>query len=102
VYLAADSKEAFELFYLWEESVPKSMKHFVKIKNTLNRCKQEVINYFKFPDENLTNSFTESMNRVTKDYIRLGRNYSFETVRAKALLRQYIEVKPKIGELGFS
>jgi len=102
VYLAADSKEAFELFYLWEESVPKSMKHFVKIKNTLNRCKQEVINYFKFPNENLTNSFTESMNRVTKDYIRLGRNYSFETVRAKALLRQHIEVKPKIGELGFS
>jgi transposase len=102
VYLAADSREAFELFYMWEESVPKSMKHFVKIKNTLNRCKQEVINYFKFSDENLTNSFTESKNRLTKDYVRLGRNYNFETIRAKALLRQHIEKKPKIGELGFS
>ena len=102
VYWAKDSKEAFELFFLWEESIPKSMKHFQKAKKTLTKCKKEMVNYFKFPGENLTNSFTESLNRPTKDLVRIGRHTSFETVRAKSLLRQHVEEKPKIGELGFS
>jgi Transposase and inactivated derivatives len=101
VYKATDTKEAYELFFYWEESIPKDLKHFVKVKNKITRCKQEIINYFRFPNENLTNALTESLNRPTKDLVRAGRRSSFETIRAKVLKGQYVEKKPKLGELGF-
>ena len=102
VYKATDTKDAYELFWYWEESVSKDLKHFVKVKNKIVRCKQEIINYFRFPDENLTNALTESLNRPVKDLVRAGRHCSFETVRAKVLKGQYVEKKPPIGKLGFN
>ena len=101
VYQAKTTQEAYQLFYLWEEAIPKSMKHFVKVKNALNKCKPEIINYFRFAEENYTNAYTESMNRPSKDKVREGRNYKFETIRAKVLLKQRKEKKPRIGTLGF-
>ena len=101
VYKATNVKEANELFWYWEESVPENLTHFVKFKNKVNRCKKEIINYFRFPGKNYTNALTESLNRPTKDLVRAGRRSSFDTVRAKVLVGQYIKKKPKIGTLGF-
>lgn len=101
VYKATTVKEANELFWYWEESVPKELTHFVKLKNKVNRCKKELINYFRFPDKRYSNALTESLNRPTKDLVRTGRRSCFETVRAKVLKGQYVKKKPKIGSLGF-
>lgn len=101
VYRAKTTQEAYQLFFLWEEAIPKSMKHFVKVKNSLTKCKHEIINYFRYVEENYTNAYTESFNRSPKDLVRNGRNYNFETIRAKVLLKQRKEKKPRIGKLGF-
>lgn len=101
VYKATNDIEANELFWYWEESVPKDLKHFVKLKNKVNRCKKEIINYFRFPEERYSNALTESLNRPTKDLVRTGRRSNFETIRAKVLKGQYVKKKPPIGTLGF-
>jgi hypothetical protein len=43
-----------------------------------------------------TNALTESLNNKPKDLVRLGSHYRFETIRAKALMAQFVEDKPKI------
>ena len=96
VYKAKNVVEANEMLNYWMENIPKGVAHFKEVKKTIKNCRHELVNYFNFPGENLTNGLVESLNNKPKDLIRMGNNFDFETLRAKVLLKQEVEKKPPL------
>lgn len=77
--------EAEMEFWMWETSIPESVKpEFGKVAGMINRWREEIFNYFDYP--HLTNAYTENRNGLVKMVNRAGRGYSFKAIRAKALL----------------
>jgi transposase len=98
VYQAYKLKEAFlDLWNVRDRSqaeaaydklltqIPEELKEaFRELMTAMKNWRVEVFNYW---DHRYTNATCESHNRIIKDIQRRGQSYDFETVRAKALLR---------------
>src|SRR5699024_7462416 len=52
----------------------------------------EIFSYF---DKRLTNAYTESINSIIRQVERMGRGYSFDTIRAKILFNEKLHKKRK-------
>lgn len=87
IWDAASRGDAERMFDEWRKAVPDSVEPaFIEAAKTFQRNRREIFNYFDF-NHPFTNAFTEGgSNRRLADAIRVGRGYSFPTVRAKALL----------------
>ena len=94
--LATSVEEAESMYDEWCREVEKAgAKEYQDFIDTVSRWHTEVFNYFRFTGDNRTNGQTESLNRIIKDMDRIGRGYSFETLRAKILFGKMIPKKPK-------
>jgi transposase len=77
-------EDAERLFDRWAASIPDSIEaDFRPIAKMVENWRQEIFAYFDYP---VTNAYTEAVNGLVKIANRAGRGYSFETIRAKALL----------------
>ncbi|WP_305910475.1 ISL3 family transposase (plasmid) [Methylomarinum sp. Ch1-1] len=78
-----DSKTAKGALLAWEPNIPvESKAHFEPLITTLYNWFPEILNGF---DYQVTNAYTESINRLARDIQRMGRGYSLDVVRAKML-----------------
>lgn len=64
---------------------PQITAEFQPVANMVQNWRAEIFAFFDYP---VTNAYTEAVNGLTKIANRAGRGYSFETIRAKALLRE--------------
>lgn len=77
----ADAEAAFDR---WAATIPKSIEvEFRPIAQMVENWRSEIFAFFDYP---VTNAYTEAVNGLIKIANRAGRGYSFETIRAKALL----------------
>jgi transposase len=92
IWKATTRTDAERLFDEWRANIPASVKlEFDKLAATVQDKRLEVFNYFDHP---FTNAYTESRNRLMKDFNRAGRGYDFPRLRAKALLQKSITSVP--------
>ena len=88
IYKAKSRKEAIAEYEAWKERIPEeeTFDPFRElVVNSVDNWYSEVFNYFDF-DGALTNNPTESLNQIIKRNMRIGNGYSFEMLRAKAIL----------------
>lgn len=94
IWKATNRADAEWLFDEWKAAIPATVKlEFDKLAATVESKRLEVFNYF---DHRFTNAYTESRNRLMKDFNRAGRGYDFPRLRAKALLQKPITSKPLV------
>ncbi|MPQ75813.1 ISL3 family transposase [Hydrogenovibrio sp. JE_KL2] len=80
-----DSKAAEQALIDWQRGLSPQIAHYFEALTTaLSNWMPEILNGFVF-DYEITNAYTESINRYAKDVQRMGRGYSFNVVRAKML-----------------
>ena len=78
--------EAERLFDRWAASIPDSIEEeFRPIAKMVENWREEIFGFFDYP---ITNAYTEARNGLVKKLNRAGNGYSFETIRAKALLAE--------------
>lgn len=83
IWSTKDRREAEERIDHWVATIPHDLKpHFKEAVNALITRREHVLNYF---DTQVTNSYTESINRLAKTINRMGRGYSLEVIRARLL-----------------
>lgn len=97
--LAYDAKEAFYCLFEqdldvktaelaltdWQKGLSPQVAHyFEELEKALNNWMPEILNGFVF-DYEITNAYTESINRYAKDVQYIRRGYSFDVVRARML-----------------
>jgi transposase len=86
VWQAGARADAERLYDEWQASIDPSVSHaFAKLVTSVTNWRNEIFAYFDYP---VTNAYTEAVNGLIKIANRAGRGYSFDTIRAKALLRQ--------------
>lgn len=79
-------EDAERLFDRWAASIPDSVEaEFRPIAKMVENWRVEIFAYFDYP---ITNAYTDATNGLIKIANRAGRGYSFETIRAKALLNE--------------
>jgi len=86
IYTAETREEAEEYLDDWIKSVPKKDPVYANMRTTARtakKLKEEILNYFDH--ERFTNAATEGVNNLIKHLNNVGRGYSFETLRFKAL-----------------
>lgn len=84
IWKAKDRREAEHRFDEWAATLPSDVtRWFGKIARMVQRWRPEVFAYFEYP---ATNALTENRNGLIKMVNRAGRGYSFDIIRAKALL----------------
>lgn len=94
IWEATDRADAERRFDEWKASIPNTVRlEFDQLAATVENWRTEVFNYF---DHRFTNAYTEARNRLVKDFNRAGRGYSFDRIRAKALLQKPITSKPLV------
>lgn len=90
------TKEAFHEFYEhscredaeqaareWLQAIPPTVSgNFRETAHVLTNWWSEIFNWY---DCQITNGYTESINRIAKDMSRMGRGYSLEVIRARLL-----------------
>lgn len=90
IYDAKTRQEAKLRFDTWRANIPSAMwKHWNPILTTFGNWDNEVFAFFDVIEaggKRLTNAYTECQNGLTRAIDRLGRGYSFETLRVKLLL----------------
>ena len=92
IWDAVDEPDARERYRIWLHSIPDDQRAAWKpVWTAMNNWDQEVFAYFK-PGHQFTNAFTESSNRIAKDWQRDTRGMKFENFRAKILLAQQHKV----------
>lgn len=92
IWTATDRATAEKAFDDWRAAIPASVAaEFGAAAATVENWRPYVFNFF---DHRFTNAYTESLNRITKDFNRVGRGYKFDRIRAKILLRKPITSKP--------
>lgn len=83
IYDADTKQEARERIRAWRESVPRGIRGYFKAPLTaLKNWEDEIVAYWDHP---VTNAYTEGINSVIRMIDRLGRGYSFDVLRAKAI-----------------
>lgn len=94
IWDAKSRQDAEARFDAWVAAIPASVnEEFGKLAKTVDNWREEVFTFFELP---YTNAYTESRNRLVKDLQREGRGYSFEKLRAKAILMQPLTSEPMI------
>lgn len=86
IYLAADASEAekrYERWLLMTEEKPQFQPFFRDLLSAMANWKRDIFTYFEHP---FTNAYVEGVNRLLDDLQRAGRGYTFDVIRAKALL----------------
>ena len=84
IYGAHDRDVAERLFDHWADAIPDEIAaEFQPIANMVRNWHTEIFAFFDYP---VTNAYTEARNGLIKIANRAGRGYSFNTIRAKALL----------------
>ncbi len=78
------SRADAELLYAkWRANIPAELTAtFKELTTAMNNWHDEIFAYF---EQRITNAYTESVNKLTKDMNRIGRGYSFEVLRARML-----------------
>lgn len=85
IYEAKTKEEAYKLYEEFEISLMQDIKHYFNdLIRAVSNWHTEIFNYFDYP---VTNAYTEALNSVIRHTDRMGRSYSFETIRAKMLYR---------------
>ncbi len=88
IYDEPDRASAERAFEAWKNSIPPEFSGFFQpVADMVDRYYQEIFNYFDCP---ITNGYTEALNGVVKAMNRMGRGYSFEMIRAKALFSHIV------------
>lgn len=94
IWDTADRATAEAAYDAWKASIPDLVRpEFEKLAATVDNWRDEIFAFFDHP---FTNAYTEARNRLIKDLSRAGRGYSFERIRAKALLMENITSEPLI------
>lgn len=84
IWNAKSRGDAERLYDEWEASLDPSVAGaFSKLAGAVGNWRNEIFAYFDYP---VTNAFAESRNGIIKMANRAGRGYSFDAIRAKALL----------------
>ena len=87
IWTAKTRAEAERMFDRWAASIPDSVElEFRPVAKMVENWRHEIFAYFDYP---ITNAYTEAMNGLVKIINRSGRGYSFEAIRAKALLMNH-------------
>ncbi len=82
-YEAASREEAAREIGLCFRSMPIEIDpYFRELTTAYGNWRDRILNYFEDP---VTNAYTESVNSVIRELDRVGRGYSFETMRAMML-----------------
>jgi len=98
IYEAKNKDEAYDRYLKFEQELTSEVKpYFSDLTRALGNWHKEIFAYFDYP---VTNAYTEAMNSVIRHVDRMGRSYSFETIRAKMLYTKSIHKtqKPKIDK----
>jgi len=83
IYCCRNKAEAQEFARVWMRSLPPAIEPaFEASRTALLNWWGEVFNFY---DHQVTNAYTESVNRLVKDINRMGRGYSFEVMRARLI-----------------
>lgn len=78
--------DAEALFDRWAATIPANIEaEFRPIAQMVQNWREEIFAFFDYP---VTNAYTEARNGLIKIANRAGRGYSFETIRAKALMAE--------------
>lgn len=86
VYLAADAAEAEKRYARWLlmiDEKPEFQPFFRELLSSMKNWHRDIFTYFEHP---FTNAYVEGVNRLLDDLQRAGRGYTFDVIRAKALL----------------
>ena len=97
IYESADQIEAVQNINDFIKSIPNdpAFKDFKSFSKTLNNWMPEILNYFKYGKQ-YTNATTEGLNAMIKQLSGMGRGYSFENLRTKALYWPLAHNKPQL------
>lgn len=86
VYEAGSKEDALHRYEAWHKDVtPELLPYFSDLIRAFTNWQPWILNYF---DHQVTNAYTESLNRLIRIMNRLGRGYSFEALRAKILFTE--------------
>lgn len=89
VWDAENKGVAMERLKQWQDRIPEHLSPaFKDLLTALKNWQKEIFAYF---DHRITNAYTESLNGLIRVMNRLGRDYSFEALRAKILYTEGIQ-----------
>ena len=98
IYDAKSKEEAYTRYSEFENQLTQEIKHYwYETTRAVGNWHNEIFAYFDYP---VTNAYTEVMNSVIRHVDRMGRSYSFETIRAKMLYTKSIHKtkRPKMNK----
>lgn len=98
IYEAKTKEEAYTKYSEFENQLTPEVRHYwYEVMRTVGNWHTEIFAYFDYP---VTNAYIEAMNSVIRHVDRMGRSYSFETIRAKMLYTKSIHKtkRPKINK----
>lgn len=98
IYEAKSKEEAYTRYSEFENQLTSEVKHYWhEVTRAVGNWHKEIFAYFDYP---VTNAYTEAMNSVIRHVDRMGRSYSFETIRAKMLYTKSIHKtqRPKMDK----
>lgn len=95
IYNAQSREEAEGYYAEWKKLIPKSelFADLRSFQRTMETWKIYIFNYFD-PDSRYTNAATEGINNLIESMNRVGRGYSFDVLRTKALYHRSASVLP--------
>ncbi|MCI5105000.1 MAG: ISL3 family transposase [Algiphilus sp.] len=89
IYDASDKAEAIRVFESWQNSLPEGeLPKFHALARTVRNHCEDIFAYWDAPVR-ITNAYTEGMNGIVKMANRLGRGYSYEIIRARAVYAEH-------------
>ncbi len=98
IYEAKTKEEAYTRYSEFENQLTSEVKHYWHdVTRAVGNWHNEIFAYFDYP---VTNAYTEAMNSVIRHVDRMGRSYSFETIRAKMLYTKSVHKikRPKMSK----
>ncbi|MBD3797462.1 MAG: ISL3 family transposase [Campylobacterales bacterium] len=98
IYDTESKEEAYDRYAEFEAQLTKDIRHYWSdLTRAVENWHTEIFAYFDHP---ITNAYTEAMNSVIRHVDRMGRSYSFETIRAKMLYTKSIHKtkRPKMNK----
>lgn len=101
IYEAKDKNAAILAFFEWTDSIDEQatgvyLPEFYRLKQIVKRHFAQTFSYWDSANK-VSNGYTECVNGLIKLANRLGRGYSFEMIRARALYGHKDSDKPKKG-----
>jgi transposase len=98
VYEASTLDEAWDRYFAWQDQItPEIFDAYLPLMLATERWGDAIFNFFTY---RVTAGYTESLNGLMKLLARQGRGFSFEVIRAKALLTGGLRkcCRPAYGE----